>query len=70
MSNIEKLEIYMEIKKKQLKLKDIAAKMNVSTSLLSQFLNNKGTMSKDNQFRLKEIVHTSKEFVWKKVYLD
>lgn len=59
----------LEIKKKELKLKDIAENMDVSPSLLSQFLYSKCNMSNKNVTKLKQIVNDAKEFVWQKVYI-
>lgn len=70
MTRDERFQLMMEIKKKELRLKDIAAEMGVSASLLSQFLNSRCNMSESKQFQLKKIVNQAKEFVWKKVYID
>lgn len=70
MTRDERFQLMLEIKKKELKLKDIASVMDVSPSLLSQFLYSKCNMSADNQTRLKQIVNDAKEFVWQKVYIE
>jgi predicted transcriptional regulator len=70
MTRNERFELMLEIKKKQLRIKDIAAQMNVSASLISQYLNSKCNMSSDNELRLKQIVNKAKEFRWCKVYID
>ncbi|MEH7346008.1 helix-turn-helix transcriptional regulator [Bacillus sp. JJ1532] len=70
MTRDERLELMLEIKKKDLKMKDIAVEMNISPSLLSQYLNDKCNMSSEKVFKLKQLVSQAKEFVWQKVYID
>ncbi|MEH7419553.1 hypothetical protein V7266_30435 [Neobacillus drentensis] len=70
MTRNERFELLLEIKKKELRLKDIANEMNCSPSLLSQFLNSKCDMSSDKVSKLKQIVKQAKEFRWCKVYID
>jgi transcriptional regulator with XRE-family HTH domain len=66
----ERFELLLEIKKKELRIKDIASEMKVSASLLSQYLNSKCNMSSDKEVMLKQIVNRAKEFRWCKVYID
>lgn len=70
MTRDERFQLMLEIKKKELKLKDIAENMDVSPSLLSQFLYSKCNMSENNVNKLKKIVDEAKEFVWQKVYIN
>ncbi len=70
MTRNERLELILEIKKKELRVKDIAQQMGVSPSLLSQFLNSRCNMSHDKEIKLKQIVNQAKEFEWQKVYIE
>jgi transcriptional regulator with XRE-family HTH domain len=70
MTRNERFDLLLEIKKKELRLKDIAMEMNVSPSLLSQYLNSKCNMSQEKEIKLRHIVKQAKEFRWCKVYID
>lgn len=70
MTRNERLELVLEIKKKELRVKDIAQQMGVSPSLLSQFLNSKCNMAPEREIKLKQIINQAKEFEWQKVYIE
>jgi predicted transcriptional regulator len=66
----QRYELMIEIKKKGLKLKDIAPVMGVSTSLISQYLNSKCNMDERKEAQLKAIVNQAKEYEYRKVYIE
>ncbi|WP_214480985.1 helix-turn-helix transcriptional regulator [Bacillus sp. SM2101] len=70
MTRDERLQLLVEIKKKELTLKKIAAEMGVTAPLLSQFLNYKCNMSDENISKFKQIVNDAKEYKWVKVVVE
>jgi predicted transcriptional regulator len=66
----QRYELMIEIKKKDLKLKDIASVMGVSNSLISQYLHSKCNMDERKEQQLKAIVNQAKEYEYRKVYIE
>ncbi|WP_419958982.1 helix-turn-helix domain-containing protein [Psychrobacillus sp. BM2] len=61
MNKEDRLELYFTMKKKGLRLQDVAREIDVSTSLLSQFLNYKCNMSIYNVKNLEEFLNKKEE---------
>ncbi|MCR1833158.1 hypothetical protein NSA56_01940 [Oceanobacillus caeni] len=58
----ERFNLLMEMKRKEIKVKDIANYLGCSSALVSLFLRDKGNMSEDKIIRLKEYIKSKHEY--------
>jgi transcriptional regulator with XRE-family HTH domain len=70
MSKEEIIDLLSEMKRKNIRAKQLAQQIGCSESLLSQFFNFRTNLSQDKQIKLKQIVKQTREYEWRKVYLD
>jgi predicted transcriptional regulator len=63
----ERLDLFLELKRKGLRMTHIAKELNCSASLLSKYFDKKCNISLDKEIKLKEIINKAKEYKWIKV---
>jgi transcriptional regulator with XRE-family HTH domain len=66
----ERYQLLIEMKRKELRLTHLAERLNCSHSLLSQYFNNKCNISHQKEIELKKLVNQAKEYRWMKVEVE
>ncbi|MGN7942002.1 hypothetical protein [Metabacillus sp. 22489] len=70
LSRDERFELLNKIKRKRLKMKDLAQQVSCTPSLLSQYFALSCNISENREKNLIKIVNEAKEFEYRKVYLE
>jgi transcriptional regulator with XRE-family HTH domain len=70
MTKNEIIELLGEMRRKEIRAKQLAEQIGCSQALLSQFFNFKANLSPDKQRKLKQLVSQAREFEYRKTYID
>jgi plasmid maintenance system antidote protein VapI len=70
MTKDEIIEILGEMKRKDIRAKQLAEQIPCSESLLSQFFNFRANLSPEKEVKLKQIVSQARQFEYRKVYIE
>lgn len=70
MTKDEIIEILGEMKRKNIRAKQLALQIPCSESLLSQFFNFRANLSPEKEQRLKFLVKQARQYEYRKVYID